>query len=150
MGRIMPARLPRKQKEKVLSYGRTRTKLFLLPKEAKFLFQERHLFTLIAILPDFLLSLTIGIGSKVVGSLVVSSLVVLPTAIALQLKKGYKWTRIFSVFFSIVSRLIRLILAYYLDLKPGTTIVRTSIAFLLVMFAIKQTTSLIKKKKLRK
>ena len=49
---------------------------------------------------DLLLSLTIAIGSKVVGSLVVSSLLALPTAIALQLRKGYKWTMIWSAFFS--------------------------------------------------
>ncbi len=104
---------------------------------------------LLTFIRDLLLSLTIAIGSKVVGSLVVSSLVVLPTAIALQLKKGYKWTRIFSVLFSVASRLIGLILAYHLDLKPGATIVRTSIAFLLIRFLLKQRVSFRKKKKLK-
>lgn len=82
---------------------------------------------------DLLLSIAIAIGSKVVGSLVVSSLVVLPTAIALQLKKGYKWTMIWSLFFSISSMIIGLTSAYYLDLKPGATIVMVSIGFLLLI-----------------
>ncbi len=105
---------------------------------------------LLSFVMDLLLSLTIALGSKVVGSLVVSSLVVLPTAIALQLKKGYKRTMILSVFFSISSMLIGLILAYHLDLKPGATIVMTSIGFLLLLFAIRQGILLVRKNKVKK
>ena len=94
---------------------------------------------------DLFLSITIAIGSKVVGSLVVSSLLVLPTAIALQLKKGYKWTMILSVFFSVSSMIVGLILAYYLDLKPGATIVIVAVSLLLVLFLFKQGKSLAKR-----
>lgn len=105
---------------------------------------------LLTFVMDFLLSLTIAIGSKVVGSLVVSSLVVLPSAIALQFKKGYKWTMLLSVFFSVLSMLIGLILAYYLDLKPGATIVMTSICFLLILFVLRQIVVLFKRRKVKK
>lgn len=105
---------------------------------------------LLTFVMDLLLSLTIAIGSKVVGSLVVSSLVVLPSAIALQFKKGYKWTMLLSVFFSVLSMLIGLILAYYLDLKPGATIVMTSICFLLILFVLRQIVVLFKRRKAKK
>lgn len=104
----------------------------------------------ISFVMDLLLSLTIAIGSKVVGSLVVSSLVVLPTAIALQLKKGYKVTMCFSVLFSISSMLLGLIAAYYLDLKPGATIVMVAIVFLLLLSLGRLGVLLIKRKKMAK
>lgn len=97
---------------------------------------------------DFLFSITIAIATKVVGSLVVSSLIVLPTAISLQLKKGYKFTMIFSVFASIFSMIVGLTLAYYLDLKPGATIVMTSIGLLCIMFIVKGISLLVEKIKL--
>lgn len=105
---------------------------------------------LISFFMDLLLSITIAIGSKVVGSLVVSSLVVLPTAIALQLKKGYKCTMIWSIFFSIASMIAGLVTAYYLDLKPGATIVMIAIGFLLILSTINQGLLLIKKKQIKK
>ena len=101
---------------------------------------------LINFIMDILLSVTIAISSKIVGSLVVSSLVVLPTAIALLLKKSYKITMISSVFFSISSMQIGLTIAYYLNWKPGATIVITAIIFLLIIFVYKLIYKLIIKK----
>ncbi|HBB05784.1 MAG TPA: metal ABC transporter permease [Firmicutes bacterium] len=98
---------------------------------------------------DLLLSLTIAIGSKVVGSLVVSSLLALPTAIALQLRKGYKWTMIWSAFFSVSSMVIGLVVSYYMDLKPGATIVIVAILVLLLLFASRQVIHLFKRKRLK-
>jgi zinc transport system permease protein len=85
----------------------------------------------ITFVQDLLFAVTIAVAAKVVGSLVVSCLVVLPTAIALQLKKGYKVTMVLSVLFSVASMVIGLTLAYYLDFKPGATIVMTSVVFFL-------------------
>lgn len=86
---------------------------------------------------DLLLSITIAIGSKIVGSLVVSSLIVLPTATALQFQKGYKTTMILSLIFSILSMTIGLTVSYYLDWKPGATIVTLSVILLILVFFIK-------------
>lgn len=96
---------------------------------------------------DLLLSITIAIGSKIVGSLVVSSLIVLPTAIALQFKKGYKITLILSLIFSVLSMTLGLTFSYYLDLKPGATIVTLSVIFLIIIFVIKGIIALITRKK---
>lgn len=86
---------------------------------------------------DLLLSITIAIGSKIVGSLVISSLIVLPTATALQFQKGYKTTMILSLIFSILSMTIGLTVSYYLDWKPGATIVTLSVILLILVFFIK-------------
>lgn len=86
---------------------------------------------------DLLLSITIAIGSKIVGSLVVSSLIVLPTATALQFQKGYKTTMMLSLIFSILSMTIGLTVSYYLDWKPGATIVTLSVILLILVFFIK-------------
>ena len=81
---------------------------------------------------DLLLALTIALGSKIVGSLVVSSMVVLPTAMALQLKKGYKVTLVVSEIFSVLMMGSGLILSYYADWKPGATIVTLAVIVLLL------------------
>lgn len=99
---------------------------------------------------DIFLSITIAIGSRIVGSLVVSSLIVLPTAIALQFKKGYKFTMYLSILASVLSMTMGLTIAYYLDLKPGATIVSFSVALLLLIFLVKGILRLIQKHKMRK
>ena len=86
---------------------------------------------------DLLFALTIAVSSKIMGSLVVSSLVVLPTAVALQFKKGYKWTLLISVFSSLTAMLSGLSIAYYADLKPGATIVMVLIGELVLAFLVK-------------
>ncbi len=86
---------------------------------------------------DLLFALTIAVSSKITGSLVVSSLVVLPTAVALQFKKGYKWTLLISVFSSLTAMLSGLSIAYYADLKPGATIVMVLIGELVLAFLVK-------------
>lgn len=92
---------------------------------------------LIQFIQDLLFSITIAISAKVVGSLVVSSLVVLPTAIALQFKKGYRFTLFFSIFISIFIMTIGLTISYYANLKPGATIVMFAICILILIFFIK-------------
>lgn len=92
---------------------------------------------LIQFIQDLLFSIMIAISAKVVGSLVVSSLVVLPTAIALQFKKGYRFTLFFSIFVSIFIMTIGLTISYYANLKPGATIVMFAICILFLIFIIK-------------
>lgn len=101
--------------------------------------------TLLNFIMDLLLSITIAIGSKIVGSLVVSSLIVLPTATALQFQKGYKTTMILSLIFSILSMTIGLTVSYYLDWKPGATIVTLSVILLILVFFIKWITQFIER-----
>lgn len=49
-----------------------------------------------------LVSLTISISIKIVGILVISSLIAIPVATSLQLKKGFKQTFIYSIIFGVI------------------------------------------------
>ena len=96
---------------------------------------------------SLLLSITIAISAKVVGSLVVSSMLVLPVAIALLFKKGYFHTMVISLCASLVSMVGGLTVAYYADFAPGATIVSFSVALLLIVLLVRFILSLIRKKK---
>ena len=80
---------------------------------------------------SILFSLTIAIGAKIVGSLVVSSMLVLPTAAALLLKKGYRFTAIASTIYSLLAMGGGIVLSYYLEWKPGATCVGLAVVLIL-------------------
>lgn len=78
-----------------------------------------------------LLAITIAISARIVGILIISSLMVLPVATAMLLCKTYKKTVIVSILLGIVYFFIGLTLAYYIELKPGGSIIMTSVIGLL-------------------
>lgn len=96
---------------------------------------------------SLILSVVVAIGAKVVGSLVVSSLLVLPIATAMQYQKGYKWTLILGVALGIISMVAGLIISYYADYKPGATIVLVAVSLLLITFLFRGIQTLFYKKK---
>ncbi|WP_099467586.1 metal ABC transporter permease [Konateibacter massiliensis] len=84
-----------------------------------------------------LTALTISVASRTVGALIVSSLMVIPTACAMQYGKSYKQTLLYSVAFAVIFTLIGLTLSFYMGLKPGGTIVLTGVVFLVITLAVK-------------
>ena len=82
---------------------------------------------------SLLFALTVAIGAKAVGSLVVSSMLVLPTATALLFKKGYRFTLGASLVFSMATMALGIVVSYYLDWKPGATSVGIAVIFLLLV-----------------
>lgn len=70
-----------------------------------------------------LTAVTISISARTVGTLVVSSLMVLPVATAMQIAKSYKQTVLFSILFAILYTISGLFISYHADFKPGGTIV---------------------------
>ena len=85
-----------------------------------------------------LTALTVATASRTIGALIVSSLMVVPVATALQVSKSYKGTIIKSVIFSLLSVGLGLTVSFYEGLKPGGTIVLISIAFLMLAMLIKE------------
>jgi zinc transport system permease protein len=79
-----------------------------------------------------IVALVIAGSMRIVGILLVSSLMTLPVAASIRIAKGFKQTIFFSVLFGELSVIIGLILAYYLDLAPGGTIVILSV-FILIL-----------------
>lgn len=84
-----------------------------------------------------LTAVAISISARVVGALVVSSMMVLPVAVSMQIAKSYKQTVLFSILLSSFFVVTGLFLSYYLDLKPGGTIVMTGVLVLIITLLVK-------------
>lgn len=70
-----------------------------------------------------LTSITIVLGIRVVGTMLVSSLIVFPTVTALQLAKGFKMTIVLSVLISVLCVLGGIFVSFLAALPTGATIV---------------------------
>ncbi|MDG5788772.1 metal ABC transporter permease [Evansella sp. AB-P1] len=77
-------------------------------------------------------ALVIAASMRIVGILLVSSLMTLPVAAAMRWAKGFKQMFFYSIVFAEVSVLLGLISAFHLELAPGGTIVMISVLILLV------------------
>lgn len=83
-----------------------------------------------------LVGATISMSIRVMGLLVISSIMIVPVATAMQLKKGFKSTLIYSILFGMIDILLGLSLSYYIDSAPGGTIAITSIITLCMVIII--------------
>ncbi|MPQ44046.1 metal ABC transporter permease [Clostridium tarantellae] len=79
---------------------------------------------------------TISVSIRVMGILVISSIIVIPVATALQFKKGFTNTLILSMIFGAIDVLGGLILSYYVNTAPGGTIALTSVTILIISLII--------------
>lgn len=77
-----------------------------------------------------MVALVIAASMRIVGILLVSSLMTLPVAASMRIAKGFKQAIFLSVAFGEISVMGGLFAAYYLDLAPGGTIVLLAIAIL--------------------
>ncbi len=78
-------------------------------------------------------ALVIAASMRIVGILLVSSLMTLPVASSMRLAKGFKQVILYAVIFGEASVIIGLVSAFYLNIAPGGTIVVTSIIILLLV-----------------
>ena len=85
-----------------------------------------------------LTAITVSVAARSVGALIVSSLMVIPVACAMQLANSYKKTVIFSVLFALLFTIVGLFLSYYFNLKPGGTIVLTGVVVLIPLMIWKK------------
>ena len=83
-------------------------------------------------------ALVIAASMRIVGILLVSSLMTLPVAAAMRLARGFKEAILYSIAFGELSVVIGLVSAFYLNLAPGGTIVVTSIVILLMVILAKK------------
>jgi len=93
---------------------------------------------------SILVASAISVTLRIVGVLVISSMIALPVAAALQLGRGFKTTLVFSVIFSVVDIMLGLVLSYYLGVAPGGFTALVSVAVLVLVIIAK---SIIKKAK---
>jgi zinc transport system permease protein len=94
-------------------------------------------------------ALTVALATKIIGALLVSSLIVIPVAASLQVSKSYKSTVLWAIGFSAFSVVCGLVLSFYLQLKPGGAIVLFALAILGICMAIKPIKNKLKNKTIK-
>ena len=70
-----------------------------------------------------LTALTVALSMRIVGLLLVSAMMVIPVACALQTAKSFRGTIISSLVYGFISVTVGLTFSYYANLAPGGTIV---------------------------
>ncbi|MBP2645335.1 MAG: ABC-type transporter, integral rane subunit [Firmicutes bacterium] len=78
-------------------------------------------------------ALVVVVGMRIVGILLVSSLMIIPVAASQLLRVGFKATLGWAVVFSVISVWGGLVLSFYLDIAPGGTIVMMAVAIYLLL-----------------
>ncbi len=86
---------------------------------------------------SILVASAISVTIRIVGVLVISSMIALPVAAALQLGRGFKVTLVFSVIFSVIDIMLGLVLSYYLGVAPGGFTALVSVAVLVLVILVK-------------
>lgn len=85
-----------------------------------------------------MVALVISASMRVVGILLVSSLITLPVASAMRLTRSYKELMVWSVVIGEFAVITGLITAFYLDITPGGIIVMLLVAILILSIMIKK------------
>lgn len=87
---------------------------------------------------NILVASAISVSIRIVGVLVLSSMIALPVATALQLGKGFRLTLLFSIVFSVTDIMLGLFLSYYLNVAPGGFTALISVAVLILVLLTKK------------
>ncbi|MDO5717607.1 MAG: metal ABC transporter permease [Tissierellia bacterium] len=77
-------------------------------------------------------AVTIALACKIVGALLVASLIVLPVATALIICRSYKSTYVFSILLGVIYMMVGITISYYKDVKPGGAIVICAVIGMLI------------------
>jgi zinc transport system permease protein len=85
-----------------------------------------------------LVALVIAASMRIVGVLLISSLMTLPVAASIRIAKGFKQAIGYSILFGELSVIVGLLLSYQLDLAPGGTIVMLAVFILLIVIMWKK------------
>ena len=85
-----------------------------------------------------LTSITIVLGIRVVGTMLISSMIVFPTVTALQISKSFKSTMIISAFVSILAVFTGVIGSYIFNFPSGASIVMVNAILFVVFLTLKK------------
>ena len=97
-----------------------------------------------------LTAITVGIAAKTVGALIVSSLMILPAACAMQFEKGFFSTLLLSVGFGFIYTVAGLFVAFYANQRAGATIVLIGAIIFVIVVVIKWFINKVRIRKLEK
>lgn len=83
-------------------------------------------------------ALTIAVSMRVVGILLVSSLITVPVAAALQVGRSFRQTVFLSYVYALIAVLSGLFISYHADLAPGGSIVMVCIILFVLSIGIRK------------
>ncbi len=85
-----------------------------------------------------IVSITVALSIRIVGALLISSLITIPVAVGMQIGSSFRQTLLASIGASLLSVNTGLILSFYLDLAPGGTIILLGVLLLLLIMSGKK------------
>lgn len=89
-------------------------------------------------LVSVLTSITVVLGIRVVGTMLISSMIIFPTVTALLVSKGFKETILMSTIVSVTSVILGIFISYIFNLPTGAMIVMiNAVIFVIVLAAAK-------------
>jgi len=83
-----------------------------------------------------IVAVIIALSIRVVGTLLIGALMVIPTVAALRYRQGFGKTIILSVFFALVSVIAGMTFSYYFSLPSGATIVMSVLVIFIISLVI--------------
>lgn len=116
----------------VLFYNR----IFLITVDEKFAVASGINVTVYQFLISILTSLTVVIGMRMMGTLLISSLIIFPAVIARKFSKGFKSLVVISAIISVFCFMVGMCASFLLNTPIGATVVCTNIVLLLLISAI--------------
>ncbi|MDD7368848.1 MAG: metal ABC transporter permease [Berryella intestinalis] len=84
-----------------------------------------------------IIALMVAVAARTVGSLIVSSMMVVPVACALQVARSWRQMYAVSALVGVSTTVAGIVVSYFFGLKPGGTIVLMAVALLLVILLVK-------------
>jgi zinc transport system permease protein len=87
---------------------------------------------------NLVLAFAVVVSIKIVGTLLISALLIIPAASAMQLSKSFKGTVLVSVTLGIATVLAGLVISYIYDLATGGAIVLFGIGVFILCVALKK------------
>lgn len=107
-------------------------RLFLITADENFAKAIGVNITFYQFLISFLTALTIVVGMRMMGTLLISSLIIFPAFIAKKFVRSFKYLVILSAFFSIFCFILGMLLSFSFNLPTGAGIVLVNIIILIV------------------
>ncbi|PHQ88424.1 MAG: zinc ABC transporter permease [Sulfurimonas sp.] len=86
-----------------------------------------------------IVAIIIALSIRIIGTLLIGALMVIPTVAALQFRVGFKHTVLLSLVFAVMSVICGMLLSFYFSLPSGATIVLSILSiFILSLFINKK------------
>lgn len=93
---------------------------------------------LINIIITIITALTIAISARIVGTLIITSLMIVPVATSMQFAKSYKSQVIWAILISVFATILGIVLSFVFGLKPGGTICLITVAIFIISMLCSQ------------